>query len=204
MPDLIISDVMMPVMDGVSLSDKVKNDERTSHIPFILLTARADSESKISGLETGADAYLTKPFEMKELQVRINHLIEGRKKLRKKFSRSLSLQPSEITVTPIDEIFLKKALDILEANIMNTDFDVEIFSKEIGMSRTNLHRKLKALTDCSATEFIRIFRLKRAMCLLEQKAGNVSEVAYAVGFNSQGYFTKCFKKQYGRSPSGFV
>ncbi len=204
MPNLIISDVMMPIMDGVSFSDKVKNDERTSHIPIILLTARADSESRISGLETGADAYLTKPFEMKELKVRIHHLIEGRKKLREKFSRSLILQPSEIAVTSIDEKFLKKALAILEENIMNSDFDVEIFSREIGMSRTNLHRKLKALTDCSATEFIRIYKLKKAKNLLEQNSGNISQVAYSVGFNSISYFNKCFKRQYGTTPTDFV
>ncbi|MDN3686290.1 ATP-binding protein [Cyclobacterium jeungdonense] len=204
MPDLIISDVMMPVMDGVSLSEQVKNDERTSHIPFVLLTARADLESKISGLETGADAYLTKPFDMKELKVRIHHLIEGRKRLRERFSRSLTLQPSEIAVTSTDEKFLKKALAILEENLTNTDFDVGIFSREIGMSRTNLHRKLKALTNCSATEFIRIVRLKRAMYLLEQKAGNVSEVAYAVGFNSVSYFDRCFKKHFGKTPSELI
>jgi DNA-binding response OmpR family regulator len=203
MPDLIVSDVMMPVMDGVSLSDRLKNDERTSHIPIILLTARADSESKITGLETGADAYLTKPFEMKELKVRIHHLIKGREKLREKFSRTFGFLPSESAVSSIDEKFLGKAMDILKENLMNTDFNVEIFSREIGMSRTNLHRKLKALTDCSATEFITLFRLKKAVSLLEQKAGNVAEVAYAVGFNSQGYFTKCFKKHYGCSPSEY-
>lgn len=203
-PDLIVSDVMMPAMDGVSLSEQLKNDERTSHIPIVLLTARADSESKISGLQTGADAYLTKPFDMKELRVRMEQLIEGRKKLRERFSRSLSLKPSELAVTSTDEKFLKKAMAILEENLDNTDFDVEAFSRDIGMSRTNLHRKLKALTDCSATEFIRIVRLKRAMYLLEQKAGNVSEVAYAVGFNSISYFNKCFKKQFGKTPSGFI
>ncbi|WP_162340317.1 hybrid sensor histidine kinase/response regulator transcription factor [Cyclobacterium salsum] len=203
-PDLIISDVMMPVMDGISLSEKVKNDERTSHIPFVLLTARADSDSKIGGLDTGADAYLTKPFDMKELRVRIHHLIEGRKKLRERFSRSLDLKTSEIAVTSTDEKFLKKAMAILEENLANTDFDVVFFSREIGMSRTNLHRKLKALTDCSATEFIRAVRLKRAMYLLEQKSGNVTEVAYAVGFNSVSYFDKCFKKQFGKTPSGII
>jgi len=203
-PDLIISDVMMPVMDGISLSERVKSDERTSHIPFILLTARADSKSKISGLETGVDAYLTKPFEMKELKVRIHHLMKGREKLREKFSRSLSLEPSEIAVTSTDEKFLNKALIVLEENLMNTEFDVKLFSKEIGMSRTNLHRKLKALTNYSATEFIRVYRLKRAKYLLEQKAGNISEVAYSVGFNSIGYFTKCFKNQYGKTPSEFI
>lgn len=203
-PDLIISDVMMPVMDGISLSEKVKNDERTSHIPFVLLTARADSESKIGGLDTGADAYLTKPFDMKELRVRIHHLIEGRKKLRERFSRSLDLKTSEIAVTSTDEKFLKKAMAILEDNIANTDFDVVFFSREIGMSRTNLHRKLKALTDHSATEFIRAVRLKRAQHLLEQKSGNITEVAYAVGFNSLSYFNKCFKKQFGKTPSEYL
>ncbi|SEI77582.1 Signal transduction histidine kinase [Cyclobacterium xiamenense] len=203
-PDLIISDVMMPVMDGISLSEKVKNDERTSHIPFVLLTARADSESKIGGLDTGADAYLTKPFDMKELRVRIHHLIEGRKKLRERFSRSLDLKTSEIAVTSTDEKFLKKAMAILEDNIANTDFDVVFFSREIGMSRTNLHRKLKALTDYSATEFIRAVRLKRALYLLEQKSGNITEVAYAVGFNSVSYFDKCFKKQFGKTPSDYL
>jgi signal transduction histidine kinase/DNA-binding response OmpR family regulator len=204
MPDLIISDVMMPVMDGVSLSDKVKNDERTSHIPVILLTARADSNSKITGLETGADAYLTKPFEMKELKVRIHHLIEGRKKLREKFSRSLKLDPSEIAVNSVDEKFLDKTMAILETNLMNSEFDVAVFSREVGMSRTNLHRKLKALTDCSATEFIRIYKLKKAKNLLEQNSGNISEVAYSVGFNSISYFNKCFKRQYGKTPTDFV
>lgn len=203
-PDLIISDVMMPVMDGISLSEKVKNDERTSHIPFVLLTARADSDSKIGGLDTGADAYLTKPFDMKELRVRIHHLIEGRKKLRERFSRSLDLKTSEIAVTSTDEKFLRKAMAILEDNLANTDFDVVFFSREIGMSRTNLHRKLKALTDCSATEFIRAVRLKRALYLLEQKSGNITEVAYAVGFNSLSYFNKCFKKQFGTTPSEFI
>ncbi|WP_114748051.1 ATP-binding protein [Pleomorphovibrio marinus] len=203
-PDLILSDVMMPVMDGVSLSDMVKNDERTSHIPVILLTARADSDSKITGLETGADAYLTKPFEMKELKVRIHHLIEGRKKLRERFSRSLKLDPSEIAVNSIDEKFLDKTMAILEANLMNSEFDVAVFSREVGMSRTNLHRKLKALTDCSATEFIRIYKLKKAKNLLEQNSGNISEVAYSVGFNSISYFNKCFKRQYGTTPTDFV
>lgn len=203
-PDLIISDVMMPVMDGISLSEKVKNDERTSHIPFVLLTARADSDSKIGGLDTGADAYLTKPFDLKELRVRIHHLIEGRKKLRERFSRSPSMKPSEIAVTSTDEKFLKKAMAILEENLARTDFDVGIFSREIGMSRTNLHRKLKALTDCSATEFIRVVRLQRAMYLLEHKFGNVTDVAYAVGFNSVSYFNKCFKKQYGKTASEYM
>ncbi|CAN5617530.1 hypothetical protein BH23BAC1_BH23BAC1_04260 [soil metagenome] len=141
---------------------------------------------------------------MKELKVRIYHLIEGRKKLREKFSRSLTLQPSEIAVSSVDEKFQNKILAIMEENIMNTDFDVNAFCREICMSRTNLHRKMKALTDHSAKEFIQVFRLKRAMSLLEQKAGNINEVADAVGFNSVSYFTKCFKRQYGQTPSDFI
>ncbi len=114
------------------------------------------------------------------------------------------MQPSEIAVTSIDERFLKRAMDILGENIMKSEFDVKIFIREIGMSRTNLHRKPKALTDCSATEYIRVFRLKRAKSLLKQKAGNVTAVAYAVGFNSLSYFNKCFKKHFGNTPSGYI
>ncbi|QMU28182.1 hybrid sensor histidine kinase/response regulator transcription factor [Adhaeribacter radiodurans] len=203
-PDLIISDIMMPGMDGLSLCEKLKTNERTSHIPVILLTARADMGSKLAGLETGADDYLTKPFQVEELQMRIRNLIEMRRKLRERYRRSLTLQPSEVVVTSLDEKFLQKVISILEANLSNSDFDVEMFSREIGMSRVQLHRKLKALTDQSASEFVRTFRLKRAASLLEQQAGNISEVADSVGFNSIAYFTKCFKEHFGQKPSEFI
>lgn len=204
MPDLILSDVMMPELDGVSLSGQLKKDERTSHIPIVLLTARADKDSKLDGLETGADDYLTKPFQMEELLLRIKNLILSRKRLREKYSKSFSLEPSEITVTSTDECLMKRLLSIMEENLSNPDFDVESLSREIGMSRVNLHRKLKALIDQAPNEFIRTFRLKRAAYLLTQNYGNISEVAFNLGFNSLTYFSRSFKQYYGVKPSDFV
>jgi DNA-binding response OmpR family regulator len=203
-PDIIISDVMMPEMDGIAFCSALKTDERTSHIPIILLTAKADLESKLQGLETGADDYLTKPFKMEELQLRIRNLLESRRKLRERFSRQVTINPKEITVTSTDERFLQKALAIMEAHMANADFDVEIFSKEIGMSRAQLHRKLTALSGLSTNEFIRSLRLKRAASLLLQQQGNVSEIAFGVGFSSLSYFTKCFRDYYGQTPSEYA
>jgi signal transduction histidine kinase/ligand-binding sensor domain-containing protein/DNA-binding response OmpR family regulator len=199
-PDLIISDVMMPGLDGLGLCQQLKTDERTSHIPLILLTAKADWESKLQGLETGADDYLTKPFKMEELQARIKNLMESRKKLRERFSKQIHINPQEISVTSTDERFLQRVLSLLETNMANAGFDVEAFSKEIGLSRTHLHRKLTALTGQAPNEFIRTVRLKRAALLLQQHHGNISEIAYAVGFSSVSYFTKCFKDFYGVTP----
>lgn len=204
MPDLIISDVMMPGLDGVTLCRRLKTDERTSHIAVILLTAKADMESRMAGLETGADDYLTKPFQLEELQLRVHNVIKSRQRLRERYSRSLTLQPSEVAVTSVDEKFLQKVLTIMEINLSNCDFDVETFCRGVGMSRAHLHRKLTALTGQSASEFIRVFRLKRAASLLEQQAGNISEVAYGVGFNSLTYFAKCFREQYGQTPSEYA
>jgi DNA-binding response OmpR family regulator len=204
MPDLIISDIMMPGMDGIMLSHKLKSDEQTSHIPIILLTAKADMETKLEGLQTGADDYLTKPFQIAELHLRINNLLEARKKLREKFNRQLTLQPSDIEVTSMDEKFLQKALTIMEANLANADFDVEAFCREMGMGRTQLHNKLSALLNQSATEFIRSMRMKRAANLLGQNGGNVSEIAFQVGFSSPNYFAKCFREFYGLTPSQYA
>lgn len=203
-PDLIISDVMMPGLDGISLCEKLKTDERTSHIPIILLTARADIESKLKGLETGADDYVSKPFGMVELQVRVRNLLESRKKLRERFSRQITLQPTELVVTSLDEQFLQKVLAVTEANLANVAFDVDLFSREMGLSRTQLHRKLTALTEQSPNEFIRAIRLSRAASLLQQQQGNVAEVAYQVGFSSPNYFTKCFRDVYGKSPTEYT
>lgn len=201
-PDLVISDLMMPKMDGVELCAQLKTMEVTSHIPFILLTAKANIESKLTGLETGADDYITKPFHADELIIRVKNLIEGRKKLRERYSRELTFLPSAISST--DEKFIKKVLTIMEANISNADFDVKVFGKEIGLSNMQLHRKLTALTNQSPGEFIRTFRLKRAAMLLSNNYGNISEIAFSVGFNSLTYFTKCFKDQYGQTPSDYL
>ena len=203
-PDLILSDVMMPKMDGVELCRKLKEDKKTDHIPVILLTAKASGESKIEGLETGADDYIIKPFEAAELLVRIKNLIEGRKKLRERFSREITLQPASIDITSKDEKLLQHVMQIMEEHMADSNFGVEAFCKEAGMSRTQLHRKLKALTDQSTGDFIRIMRMKRAFELFTHSAGNIAEVAFQVGFNDPSYFTKCFQKQFGKTPSAFL
>jgi DNA-binding response OmpR family regulator len=200
-PDLIISDVMMPTMDGYELCKTLKLDERTSHVPVILLTAKAGQENKIEGLETGADDYLTKPFDAKELLVRVKNLIELRWKLRERFSVGQALKPGEIAVTSIDDTFLRKAMGVVEKGLGDETFSVEDFAREVGMSRSQLHRKLTALTGQSPSDFIRYMRLHRAMELLRKSAGTVSEVAYAVGFSGVSYFTKCFREQFGTLPS---
>ncbi|MFQ5675785.1 MAG: ATP-binding protein, partial [bacterium] len=203
-PDLIISDVMMPKMDGYALCRKLKTDERTSHIPIILLTARAGGESKVEGLETGADDYIIKPFDARELQVRVRNLIEQRRKLRERFRKEGILEPKEIAVTSMDEQFLRKAMDIIEQNLSEPEFSTEIFAKRVAMSRMQLHRKLRALTDHSAHGFIRAYRLKRAAQLLQHHAGTVTEICYDVGFNSLSHFSKAFREQFGQSPSEFA
>jgi len=203
-PDIIITDLMMPRMDGVELCKKLKTDERTSHIPVIMLTARATVESRIEGLETGADAYMTKPFNMQELQTRLKSLIEQRKILRERFSKEAELGPSDIAVTSVDEKFLNKAIQIIEDNLGDCDFDVTAMTGEIGMSRMQLFRKLKALTNQTPSEFIRTIRLKRAALLLKKNFGNVAEITYEVGFNNLSYFAKCFRELYGVSPSEYA
>ncbi|MCL4704711.1 response regulator [bacterium] len=203
-PDLIVSDVMMPIMDGFALCEKLKTDQRTSHIPVILLTARAGQEDKLEGLEIGADDYLTKPFDARELQIRVKNLIAQRQRLRERFSREMSVQPKDITVTSIDEKFLQQALDIVEENISDSDFQIEQFCRAIGMSRSTLNRKLRALTGLSTNVFIRTLRLKRAAQLLEKKSATIVEIAYEVGFNNPSYFAECFRQQFGKPPSEYT
>jgi DNA-binding response OmpR family regulator len=203
-PDLIISDVMMPKMDGYELCRRLKTDERTSHIPVILLTARAGGENKVEGLETGADDYIIKPFDARELQVRVKNLIEQRRKLRERFRKEITLQPKDIAITSMDEQFLKKAMEVIEQNLSDPEFSTEVFAKGVAMSRMQLNRKLRALTDQSTHEFIRTYRLKRAAQLLQHRAGTVSEICYDVGFNSLSHFAKVFREQFGQSPSEYA
>lgn len=202
-PDLVISDWMMPKMDGVTFCKGLRSDERTSHVPIIMLTAKADQESKIEGLEIGVDDYLMKPFNEKELRTRVGNLIKQRIALRTRFSNTLKLEPSSLSITPPDETFLRKALKVVEENITNFDFTVEVFQREMAMSRMQLHRKLKALTNSSASEFIRSQRLIRAAQILEIKGVSVSETAYKCGFNNLSYFSKCFKEEFGVAPSEY-
>lgn len=210
-PDLVISDVMMPKMDGNQMCNKLKGDERTSHIPVILLTAKAGLDSKIEGLEAGADAYLSKPFDGKELMIRVKNLISQRQKLRDFFRGKLtSLQQSPLSrldesgITSMDQKFVEKAIKVVEEHMTNPDFSVQFFGQEMAMSRIQLHRKLKAIVNQSASSFVRTLRLNRAALLLSKQAGNVTEVAYDVGFNNLSYFAKCFSEQFGCTPSDFA
>lgn len=203
-PDLIITDLMMPRMDGIELCEKLKHDELTSHIPIIILTAKATLEDKINGLSIGADDYIPKPFNMTELKARIANLIEQRKKLRERFSREVTIEPRDISITPLDEKFLNKAISIVEQHMHDENLDLIIFRHEMNMTRSTLFRKLYALTGQSPTEFIRTIRLKRAASLLRQNFGNVSQVSIEVGFNNLSYFNRSFKKLYGMSPIKYI
>lgn len=200
LPDLVITDVMMPEKDGYEVCKSLKTDVQTSHIPVIILTAKAAQEEKLKGLEIGADDYLVKPFDSRELDVRVQNLIELRRRLRQRFAQSETIEPEAIQTNATDKAFLEKLCAILEANLSNEQFSAELFAQEAGMSRVHLNRKLKALTDLSASKFIQNFRLQQAMALLQKGAGNVSEIAFETGFSSTAYFVKCFRERYGKTP----
>ncbi len=202
-PDLIITDVMMPKMDGYRFSMEIRKDERTSHIPIIMLTAKAGLDDKIEGLETGIDAYLTKPFSTRELRVRVKNLIRQRNELRKRFSTATIIRPSEVSAVSADQVFLQKTIQIVEKNFDDEQFGVEWLSSEVGMSISQLNRKLKALIDQPAGQLIRSLRLQRAADLIKQNSGTIAEICYQVGFNDQSYFSRAFKKQFGCSPSDY-
>jgi len=201
-PDLIISDVMMPKMDGFELCDKLKTDEKTSHIPIIMLTAKATSEDKLEGYETGADDYIMKPFEAAELKVRIKNLIEIRRKLHKKFSSDDFSIPKEFS--SIDERFLNKVMKVINEHVSEENFSIELLSKESAMSKEQIYKKLKALTGKSPSLFLRSIRLVRAKKMIKENKMTISEISYLVGFSSPAYFTKCFKEEFGKSPSDLL
>jgi YesN/AraC family two-component response regulator len=203
-PDLIISDVMMPEMDGYQLCEKIKTDELTSHIPVILLTAKADRQSKLTGLETGADDYLSKPFDGEELQLIVRNRIEERRKMRERFSREITLEPRSISITSLDEQFLTKVLAIIEDRMDDESFSIEELSQQAGYSQMQFYRKIKALSGQTPSHFLRTVRLKRAATLLQQKSDHVTQIAYSVGFSSLSYFNKCFKDQFGITPGQYA
>jgi signal transduction histidine kinase/DNA-binding response OmpR family regulator len=203
-PDLIITDLMMPKLDGLQVSAALKQDERTSHIPIILLTAKADQKTKLEGLETGVDDYIAKPFDMAELQVRIQNLVDNRKKIQHKFSSRLTLKPSDVNVESIDEKFIQKVIHAIEAHLDDSSFGVDELAHEVAMSTAQLYRKIKGLTDIKPVDLIRNIRLERAASLLKQNAGHIAEIAYQVGFNNLSYFAKCFKEKYGETPSEYL
>src|SRR6056297_1644777 len=202
-PDLIITDLMMPEMDGYEFSGNIRSDEKTSHIPIIMLTAKAGLDPRIEGLEAGIDAYLTKPFHVRELQTRVKALIQQRKNLKKQFSTSTYFKPSVVAKGSVDQSFLRRAIEMIDEHILEEDFKVEDFAESLNMSVSQLNRKLNALVDQPAGKFIKSIRLQRAAELLNQTNKLVAEICYEVGFNDQAYFSRAFKKQFGRSPSAF-
>lgn len=203
-PDIILADIKMPGRGGIHLCDQLKQDERTSHVPIILMTAYSSKEYQIQGLSNGADAYLAKPFNIDILEAQILSLLEFKKKLREKFGREFVLGPKKATITDIDEKFLQRVINTVEEHISDSDFNAEDLGREIGMSRMQLYRKLRDLTDQTVHEFIRNIRLKRAVQLLEESRMTITEVAYEVGFNDLTYFGRCFKKHYNKSPSEYI
>jgi len=203
-PNIIISDVMMPDMDGFEFCRKIRKDERTSHIPILLLTALGSREHEIEGLSLGADDYITKPFDLVVLQTKVENILSVRQSLKQKYAGEVFLQPSNIVLSSPDERFLQKAIGVVENNISDPDLDIDRFATEIGVSRMQLYRKLSALTEMTVKEFVRDIRLKRAAQLLVQKRMNVSEVAYAVGFKDLSHFRKCFRQEYGMSASDYM
>ncbi len=202
-PDLIISDVMMPEMNGYQLSEKLKTDERTSHIPVILLTAKAGEESQIEGLETGADDYLTKPFSVKALRVRVKNLIEQRRRLREKFAKDNILKADFKSLSSMDEVFFERVLTAIKDHMADENFGVAELADVIGLHRMQLHRKLKAITNQSANEILLSVRLEHAAEMLRKHAATIAEIAYSCGFNTPNYFTKVFRKKYDCSPSEY-
>lgn len=203
-PDIIISDVMMPKISGFELTKTLKQDERTSHVPIVLLTAKSDDLNTYKGLEIGADDYVVKPFKTNLLKTRVKNLIRSRQKLQERYSQEIILKPKDIAISNTDELFLGKLQDIIDSNLTESSFNVQEFCNALGLSRMQLHRKLKSLTGLSATEFIRSQRLKLAAEMLKKSDVNISQIGYTVGFNDHSYFTKCFKEHYGCSPSDYL
>lgn len=199
-PDLILSDIMMPEIDGFELCEKIKTNELTSHIPLILLTAKIEEESQLLALQLGVDDYIQKPFSFQKLALRIEKLIELRNKLRVRYASSVRIAPSEITSSSLDEKFLQKVQKLVDEEMMESEFSIEQFCQRVGMSRMQLHRKLTALTGLSTSAFIRDQRLRLAVQKLEKTDETIAEIAYSVGFSSPSYFIKCFKESYQMTP----
>ena len=199
-PDIVLSDIMMPVMDGLEFCQQLKTDKAISHIPVILLTARSLDEQRVEGYEHGADAYISKPFSLRLLLSRIDNLIESRKKLSQTWSKGVEDDEIGNLSNEIDKSFLKQLRKIIQENLANSDLSVEQIGDEIGLSRVQLYRKVKALTGYSPVEILRKARLTRARHLLQTTERTVSEVAYAVGFSTPSYFSKCYKDEFGENP----
>lgn len=203
-PDLVISDVMMPHMDGFTLCGNLKSDERTRHIPIVLLTAKESETDQITGLTGGADIYLTKPFSSKILQLNVRNLLNSREIMRQKFGKSFLLEPRNVEIDSADEQFLTKLILIIEDNMDHEKLGIDFLSEKIGMSSSVLYKKLKAITNLSINEFSKSIRLKRAAQLLKQKQFTIYEVGYMIGFTDRKYFSREFKKQFGKTPTEYM
>jgi signal transduction histidine kinase/ligand-binding sensor domain-containing protein/AraC-like DNA-binding protein len=207
LPDLILSDVMMPKMNGIQMLDKLKNDILTSHIPVVLLSAKFSIESQIEGLKYGADYYITKPFQNDFLLASIESLIKQRKRIFETFlseKKTIELKPGEIVITSHDETFLKKVIAIVEERMADPDFNIDAVAGQLNMGRSTFYKKFKSLTNIPPVEFVRNMRVKRARQLLDAGENNISEIAYTVGFNNAKYFSTCFKEHYNLSPTDYL
>ena len=202
--DIIITDVMMPVMDGIKLCKNVKQNIRTCHIPVIILSAKTDIKDQLEGLQVGADDYIPKPFAIAVITSKIQNMMRTRRHMLERYAKSLEVEPEKITFNAMDEELLKRAVNIVEENIDNIEFSTDEFAQKMNMSRSNLHLKLKAITGESAIDFIRKVRFKRATELLKSGRYTVAEVISIVGFNSSSYFATCFKKYVGCLPTEYI
>ncbi|MEL6976516.1 MAG: DNA-binding response regulator, partial [Bacteroidota bacterium] len=204
MPDLILSDVMMPKLDGIQLCKKLKQDAATAHIPVVLLTAKASEKDRIHGLTIQADAYLAKPFNKAELSAVIGGLIANRRRLQKRFTDSTLISPKDIAVTSMEQQFLEKLVEAIEANLGDEQYSIEQLASTLNFSRSQLHRKMVSITTLTPSLYLRKYRLERAKILLEKGAGRVADIAYQVGFSSPSYFTKCFVEAFGTTPKSIA
>jgi DNA-binding response OmpR family regulator len=204
LPDLIITDVIMPEMDGNAFCRNLKKDERTSHIPVIMLTAKVAIDQQIEGLENGADVYLTKPFSVQLLKTYIGNLLKAKEVFRHHYSQKIFLEPLDVEVGAVDKKFMERLMSTIEENLAEPEFNVVRLSKELGMSKPVLYKKFSALVQIPIGEFIKSIRMKKAALLFVNDRMNVSEVAWEVGFNDRKYFSKEFKKFFGQSPSEYV
>ena len=203
LPNLIITDLMMAKMDGLELIAHLKDNVNTSHIPIIMVTAKTSPEDVQRGYEAGADEYITKPFDPHILKIRVDNIIKSREELKKAYSKNFSLESLGVDLTTVDEKFMQQLYDMLQKNMSNSDLNIEFVCQEMGLSKSNLYRKIKQITGVSPNEFIRKYRLETAAKMLRETDKNITEVYYAVGFNSLAYFSNCFKAQYGMSPTDY-
>ena len=204
--DVVVSDVMMPEMDGFTMLRMIKTNVNISHIPVIMLTSKADVANRLEGLERGADAFLAKPFDMEELRMNIENLIHNRQRLKGKYSgaQQQADRVEQPEVKGNDELLMERIMKVVNKNLSNSDFNVDMLTQEVGISRAQLHRKMKEMTGISTSEFIRNIRLEQAARLLKEQKINITQVAYTVGFSNLAHFSTIFRKHFGVSPSEYA